>query len=113
MTDPAFKAIRHILTQNHIVLFLKGTPISPLCGFSALAVKILDHYQVPYKAINVLEDEKMRQNIKKFANWPTIPQLYVDGEFIGGSDIMEEMFKEGELEAILKKNASLEKNTSS
>jgi monothiol glutaredoxin len=82
---------------NDIVLFMKGTPQFPQCGFSGLVVQVLDYLGAPYKGVNVLESMEMRQGIKDYANWPTIPQLYVKGEFVGGADIVKEMFQSGEL----------------
>ena len=93
--------IKHEVTATDVVLFMKGTPQFPMCGFSGQVVQILDHVGVPFKGINVLEDADLRQGIKDFANWPTIPQLYVKGEFIGGCDIIREMFQSGELAAHL------------
>ncbi len=93
--------IRQEVTQNPVVLFMKGTPQFPMCGFSGQVVQILDYLGVPYKGINVLEDADIRQGIKDYSNWPTIPQLYVKGEFIGGCDIVREMFQNGELQAHL------------
>ena len=94
--------IKAEVTGTDVVLFMKGTPQFPMCGFSGQVVQILDYLGVPYKGINVLEDEAIRQGIKDYANWPTIPQLYVKGEFIGGCDIVREMFETGELEQLLK-----------
>ena len=94
--------IRQEVTQNPVVLFMKGTPQFPMCGFSGQVVQILDYLGVPYKGINVLEDADIRQGIKDYSNWPTIPQLYVKGEFIGGCDIVREMFQAGELQSHLK-----------
>ena len=82
---------------NDVVLFMKGTPQFPMCGFSGQCVQILDYLGVPYKGVNVLEDAELRQGIKEYTNWPTIPQLYVKGEFVGGCDIVREMFQSGEL----------------
>ncbi|MFT0893168.1 Grx4 family monothiol glutaredoxin [Pseudochelatococcus sp. G4_1912] len=87
--------------SNDVVLFMKGTPDFPMCGFSGQVVKILDYVGVPYKSINVLENDEIRQGIKDYANWPTIPQLYIKGEFIGGCDIVRELFQEGELKKII------------
>jgi monothiol glutaredoxin len=87
---------------NDVVLFMKGTPQSPMCGFSGQVVQILDYLGVPYKGVNVLDSEELRQAIKAYANWPTIPQLYVKGEFVGGCDIIREMFQAGELQTLLK-----------
>lgn len=83
--------------SNDVLLYMKGTPAFPQCGFSAVTVQILNHVGVKFKAVNVLEDQDVREGIKTFSNWPTIPQLYVKGEFVGGSDIMMEMYEAGEL----------------
>ncbi len=94
--------IRQTVTSNPVVLFMKGTPTFPQCGFSAKAIQILKACGVAAPAtVNVLEDPEVRQGIKEYANWPTIPQLYVNGEFIGGSDIMYEMYQSGELQQVL------------
>ena len=85
--------------SNDVVLFMKGTPDMPMCGFSGRATQILQHLGVPFKGINVLDSDALRQGIKDYANWPTIPQLYVKGEFVGGCDIIREMFQAGELHA--------------
>ena len=87
---------------NDVVLFMKGTPQFPMCGFSGQVVQILDHLGVSYKGLNVLESEDLRNGIKAYSNWPTIPQLYVKGEFVGGCDIIREMFQAGELQSTLK-----------
>jgi monothiol glutaredoxin len=87
---------------NDVVLFMKGTPQFPMCGFSGQVVQILDHLGVPYKGLNVLENDELRNGIKAYSNWPTIPQLYVKGEFVGGCDIVREMFQAGELQDLLK-----------
>lgn len=94
--------IRDIVTSNKITLFMKGSPQFPMCGFSASATQILKACGVdkPF-TVDVLQDEEIRQGIKEYANWPTIPQLYVDGEFIGGADILREMYQSGELQALL------------
>jgi monothiol glutaredoxin len=103
MTDnPAFDQIRKDLTDNEVVLFMKGTPSSPQCGFSAAVVQVLNHLGVQFKGVNVLADAQIRQNIKEFSNWPTIPQLYVKGEFLGGCDIVREMAENGELQDYFK-----------
>jgi len=86
---------------NDVVLFMKGTPQFPMCGFSGQVVQILDYLGVPYKGLNVLENGELRDGIKAFSNWPTIPQLYVKGEFVGGCDIIREMFQAGELQQLL------------
>lgn len=87
---------------NKIMLYMKGSPEAPQCGFSARAVAILKQHGVPFKTFNVLEDEEVRQGIKEYSDWPTIPQLYINGEFVGGSDIMAEMHENGELKDLLK-----------
>ncbi len=86
---------------SDVVLFMKGTPTFPQCGFSGQLVQILDYLGVPYKGVNVLESDELRQGIKEYSNWPTIPQLYVKGEFVGGCDIIREMFQAGELQTYL------------
>ncbi|ODN70387.1 Grx4 family monothiol glutaredoxin [Methylobrevis pamukkalensis] len=90
--------------SSDVVLFMKGTPQFPMCGFSGQVVQILDYIGVPYKGINVLDDDDIRQGVKEYSNWPTIPQLYVKGEFLGGCDIVREMFKAGELAEHMKAN---------
>ena len=87
--------------SNDMILFMKGTPAMPMCGFSSQVVQILDHLGASYKGVNVLESSEIRQGIKDYSNWPTIPQLYVRGEFVGGCDIVREMFQAGELQALL------------
>ncbi len=87
---------------NDVVLFMKGTAQMPMCGFSGRSVQILQHLGVPFKDVNVLANDELRQGIKDYTNWPTIPQLYVKGEFVGGADIMYEMFQSGELAGLLK-----------
>ena len=89
---------------NDVVLFMKGTPQFPMCGFSGQVVQILDYLGVPFKGLNVLESDELRQGIKAFSNWPTIPQLYVKGEFVGGCDIIREMFQANELQQVFKDN---------
>ncbi|MBN9027648.1 MAG: Grx4 family monothiol glutaredoxin [Rhizobiales bacterium] len=93
--------IQNEVSSNDVVLFMKGTPAFPQCGFSGQVVQILDFLGVDYKGINVLADAEIRQGIKDFSNWPTIPQLYVKGEFVGGCDIVREMFQAGELQTFL------------
>ena len=100
MSD-ANSRISDLVTSNDVVLFMKGTPLFPQCGFSSRAVSILDHCGVAYESVDVLQDMEIRQGIKAFSDWPTIPQLYVKGEFVGGSDIMMEMFEAGELQQLL------------
>jgi monothiol glutaredoxin len=92
--------IRQQVTDNSVVLFMKGTPVFPQCGFSAAVVQILSHLGVKFKGVDVLADPEIRQRIKEFSNWPTIPQLYVKGEFVGGCDIVREMFETGELQQL-------------
>ena len=97
--------IDQLVKNNRVVLFMKGTAQFPMCGFSGRAMQLLNACGVnDVKTVNVLEDEEIRQGIKQYANWPTIPQLYVDGEFVGGSDIMTEMYQSGELQQVLGKN---------
>ena len=93
--------ISNIVQGNDVVLFMKGTPLFPQCGFSSRAVAILEHCGVDFEGIDVLQDMEIRQGIKEFSDWPTIPQLYVKGEFVGGSDIMTEMYQAGELQQLL------------
>jgi monothiol glutaredoxin len=101
MSDVASR-IEAEIRSNPVVLYMKGTPVFPQCGFSARVVQILSHIGVPFKGVNVLEDMEIREGIKAYTNWPTIPQLYVQGEFVGGSDIVTEMFQSGELQGMLK-----------
>ena len=104
MTD-AKSRIDEIVKKNDVVLFMKGTPIFPQCGFSSRAVTILEHLNVPFESVDVLQDPEIRQGIKEYSDWPTIPQLYVKGEFVGGSDIMLEMFQSGELQQLVEAEA--------
>jgi monothiol glutaredoxin len=90
------------IANTDVILYMKGTPDIPMCGFSATVVSILNHMNVPFKGVNVLEDPQLRQGIKDFTGWPTIPQLYIKGEFIGGCDIVKELFQSGDLESTLK-----------
>ena len=94
--------IKSDVESNPVVVFMKGTPVFPQCGFSAQVVQVLSLTGVKFKAFNVLEDDDLRQGIKDYSNWPTIPQLYVDGEFVGGCDIIREMYESGELQEMLK-----------
>jgi monothiol glutaredoxin len=95
--NPVFQQIESEIGANDVVLFMKGTPVFPQCGFSAAVVQVLNHLDVTFKGIDILTDPSLRQGIKEFSQWPTIPQLYVKGEFVGGSDIIREMFSTGEL----------------
>ena len=104
MSD-ATNRIDEIVKANDIVLFMKGTALFPQCGFSSRAVAILDRLGAQYETVDVLQDPDVRQGIKEYSDWPTIPQLYVKGEFVGGSDIMMEMFESGELQELLKADA--------
>jgi monothiol glutaredoxin len=101
MTDDTNARIADLVSMNDVVLFMKGTPLFPQCGFSSKAIAILDHLGVGYETVDVLQDQGIRQGIKAFSEWPTIPQLYVKGEFVGGSDIMMEMYEAGELEELM------------
>jgi monothiol glutaredoxin len=94
--------IKDDITQNQVLLFMKGTPVFPQCGFSAAVVQILTQMGVKFKGVDVLSDPEIRQGVKEFSNWPTIPQLYVKGEFVGGCDIIREMYEAGELQDLLK-----------
>lgn len=100
MTDTNAR-LTQIVNANDVVLFMKGTPLFPQCGFSSKAIAILDHLGVAYDSVDVLQDMEVRQGIKAFSEWPTIPQLYVKGEFVGGSDIMMEMYEAGELQQLM------------
>ena len=107
MTDqPTDARIRNDITANKVMLYMKGTPNFPQCGFSARVVQILNHLGVNYATANVLEDLALRDGIKQFSQWPTVPQLYVAGEFVGGCDIITEMFQSGELETLLRETAA-------
>ena len=102
MTEDIRKKIEEDLKNNHIMLYMKGTPDDPQCGFSAQVVKILNSYGVTYESRNVLEDRDLREGIKEYTNWPTVPQLYVDGNFVGGCDITVELHQKNELAKVLK-----------
>ncbi len=106
--DPVHAFIAKTVEDNPVVLFMKGTPDQPRCGFSAVVVQILDHMQVPFAGVDVLADEDLRQGVKAYSDWPTIPQLYVKGEFLGGSDIVREMFSTGELKSFLTEKGVLQ-----
>ena len=105
MSD-AHNRIAEVVNANTVVLFMKGTPLFPQCGFSSRAIAILDHLGVPYESVDVLQDMEIRQGIKEYSDWPTIPQLYVKGEFVGGSDIMMEMYEAGELQELVQNAAA-------
>ena len=100
MTDVRDR-IEEVVKNNDVVLFMKGTPLFPQCGFSSRAIAILDHLEVKYETVDVLQDPEIRAGIKDYSDWPTVPQLYVKGEFLGGSDIMMEMFQAGELQILV------------
>ena len=102
MSNPTAERIKDIIASSDVVLFMKGVPTAPQCGFSAAVVQILSQVGVPFSSVNVLADSEIREGIKTFSNWPTIPQLYIKGEFVGGCDIVREMFQAGELTAMLK-----------
>ncbi|MEL7031077.1 MAG: Grx4 family monothiol glutaredoxin [Pseudomonadota bacterium] len=97
MSDAIHTSIDNAVKGNDVLLFMKGTPTFPQCGFSSVVVQVLDYLGVEYQAVNVLDDQNVREGIKAYSNWPTIPQLYVKGEFVGGCDIVKEMFEAGEL----------------
>jgi monothiol glutaredoxin len=101
MSDTVFQKIQSQIDANPVMLFMKGNAMFPQCGFSARVVQILSHMQVPFQTANVLEDAELREGVKAFSNWPTIPQLYVKGELVGGCDIVTEMYQSGELETLM------------
>ena len=101
MTDANHQKIAELVTGSDVLLFMKGTPMFPQCGFSSRAIAILQHLEVEFGSVDVLQDQEVRQGIKAYSDWPTIPQLYVKGEFVGGSDIMMEMYESGELKTLL------------
>ena len=101
MADSIADRIQGDITQNDVMLYMKGTPMFPQCGFSARVIQILNHMGVPFQSANVLEDMDLREGVKQFSQWPTVPQLYVKGEFVGGCDIVTEMFQSGELTNLL------------
>ena len=106
MTDDAQARIDQIVKANPAVLFMKGSPLFPQCGFSSRAIAILQHLNVTFESVDVLQDQGIRQGIKGYSDWPTIPQLYVNGEFVGGSDIMMEMYESGELQQLFEGSPS-------
>ncbi len=103
MTDDTNARIDAVVKASPVVLFMKGSPLFPQCGFSSRAIAILNHLEVEFESVDVLQDQGIRQGIKAYSDWPTIPQLYVDGEFVGGSDIMMEMYESGELAELFEK----------
>ena len=110
MSEQVFDRIKDEIGKNDVLLFMKGTPVFPQCGFSAAVVDVLSELGVKFHGINILVDPELRQGVKEFSQWPTIPQLYVKGEFVGGCDIVREMFESGELEQLMKdKGVSLQK----
>ena len=112
MSEPqVFDRIRDEIAKNDVLLFMKGTPVFPQCGFSAAVVECLSELGVKFHGVNILVDPELRQGIKEFSQWPTIPQLYVKGEFVGGCDIIREMFQAGELQSLLKDKGLAVKDT--
>ncbi len=105
--DDINKKIKNLIDSNNIVLFMKGTPDSPQCGFSMAVSNILKHLKVDFEGVNVLDSNEIRQGIKDYTDWPTIPQLYIKGNFVGGCDIVKEMFEKGELKSLLKEKSLL------
>ena len=101
LDNPVINRIKQDIGENDVVLYMKGTPVFPQCGFSAAVVQVLSQLGVKFNSVNILVDDEVRQGIKEFSQWPTIPQLYVKGEFVGGCDIVTEMFQSGELETLL------------
>ena len=99
--NPVFDRIQQEIDGSDVVLFMKGTPVFPQCGFSAVVVQVLTHMGVKFKGVDILQDPELREGVKEFSNWPTIPQLYVKGEFVGGCDIVREMFEAGELQSMM------------
>ena len=102
--NPVFDRIRQEIDENQVVLYMKGTPIFPQCGFSAAVVQVLSELEVKFKGVDILMDPTLRDGVKQFSDWPTVPQLYVKGEFVGGCDIVKEMFETGELKQHLEQN---------
>jgi monothiol glutaredoxin len=102
MQNVIFERIQKQINEHNVVLYMKGTAAFPQCGFSSMVVQALSQIGIPFKDYNILEDSELRQGVKDFTNWPTIPQLYIKGEFVGGCDIVREMYESGELEALLK-----------
>ncbi len=103
MTDDVLARIEEMVKKHKVFIFMKGTPTFPMCGFSAATIQIFDSLGYPYETFDVLEDPEVREGIKRFSNWPTIPQVYINGEFIGGCDIVRELHARGELEPLVRK----------
>jgi len=108
MAEPVHATIKEQITKDPVVLYMKGTPVFPMCGFSAGVVQVLSQLDIKFQAYNVLDDMDLREGIKTFSNWPTIPQLYVQGEFLGGFDIVREMAESGELQSMLEEKGLAE-----
>ena len=104
MADTISERIQGDIQKNDVMLYMKGTPMFPQCGFSARVIQILTHMGVPFQSANVLEDQELREGVKEFSQWPTVPQLYVKGEFVGGCDIVTEMYQSGELDSLMKEH---------
>ena len=104
MVNSVAERIKSVIESNDVVLYMKGTPVFPQCGFSSTVVQVLTHLGVKFKGIDVLTDPSLREGIKQFSSWPTIPQLYVKGEFLGGCDIVREMYESGEIQELLSTN---------
>lgn len=102
MADAIQAKIDEQVKNNKIILYMKGTPSFPMCGFSAATIQVLDSYNVKYESVNVLDDPAIRDGVKRYSNWPTVPQLYINGEFVGGCDIVREMHAKGELEPLIR-----------
>jgi monothiol glutaredoxin len=102
MADAIQTRIEEQVKKNKIILYMKGTPSFPMCGFSAATIQVLDSYNVAYESVNVLDDPAIRDGVKRYSNWPTVPQLYINGEFVGGCDIVREMHAKGELEPLIR-----------
>ena len=112
MSNPIFERIQTEIDNTPVMLYMKGTPMFPQCGFSARVIQMLTHLNIQFKTANVLEDMELRDGIKEFSSWPTVPQLYIKGEFVGGCDIVTEMFQSGELGALLKEKGISYQTTS-
>ena len=106
MSDPVMDKIQSLVEENKILIFMKGNRLMPMCGFSAVVIQVFEDFGVPFETVDVLQDPAVREAVKVFSNWPTIPQVYIDGKFIGGCDIVREMHDRGELEPLVKAAAS-------